>query len=246
MELVSVIIPYFKKKTFIKEAVYSVLNQTYQNFEIIIIYDDSDVQDLNYINEIASTNDKIKIIINPKNIGAGLSRNLGIKSSKGKYIAFLDSDDIWRRDKLEIQLADFKKNNYKISHTSYEIIDINNKRISNRKAKNFNSYKDLLKSCDIGLSTVILLKEILSEQCLFPNLKTKEDFVLWLLILKKNITIGSIDINLTYWRKSPGSLSSSLLQKLLDGFSVYNKYMNFNFFKSIYYLFCLSINFIKK
>jgi len=246
MELISVIIPYFKKKTFIKEAVYSVLNQTYQNFEIIIIYDDSDVKDLNYINEIASTNDKIKIIINPKNIGAGLSRNLGIKSSKGKYIAFLDSDDIWRRDKLEIQLADFKKNNYKISHTSYEIIDINNKRISNRKAKNFNSYKDLLKSCDIGLSTVILLKEILSEQCLFPNLKTKEDFVLWLLILKKNITIGSIDINLTYWRKSPGSLSSSLLQKLLDGFSVYNKYMNFNFFKSIYYLFCLSINFIKK
>ena len=246
MELVSVIIPYFKKKTFIKEAVYSVLNQTYQNFEIIIIYDDSDVQDLNYINEIASTNDKIKIIINPKNIGAGLSRNLGIKSSKGKYIAFLDSDDIWRRDKLEIQLADFKKNNYKISHTSYEIIDINSKRISDRKAKNFNSYKDLLKSCDIGLSTVILLREILSEQCLFPNLKTKEDFVLWLLILKKNITIGSIDINLTYWRKSPGSLSSSLLQKLLDGFSVYNKYMNFNFFKSIYYLFCLSINFIKK
>ena len=246
MELVSVIIPYFKKKTFIKEAVCSVLNQTYQNFEIIIIYDDNDVQDLNYINEIASINNKIKIIINSKNIGAGLSRNLGIKSSKGKYIAFLDSDDIWKRDKLEIQLAHFKKNNYKISHTSYEIIDINNKSISVRKAKNFNSYKDLLKSCDIGLSTVILLKEILSEQCLFPDLKTKEDFVLWLLILKKNITIGSIDINLSYWRKSPNSLSSSMLQKLLDGFSVYNKYMNFNFFKSIYYLFCLSINFIKK
>ncbi len=106
--------------------------------------------------------------------------------------------------------------------------------------------EDLLKSCDIGLSTVLLQKKIFINNCNFPNLKTKEDFVLWLKILKKEIKIGSINQNLTSWRKLNNSLSSSLFQKLLDGFYVYNKFMQFNFIKSIYYLLCLSINFLKK
>ena len=161
-------------------------------------------------------------------------------------MAFLDSDDIWKKNKLEVQLDSMKKNNYKISHTSYEIIDLKNNVIGNRKAKNFSDLKELLKSCDIGLSTVILEKEILSDECLFPSLKTKEDFVLWLKILKKKITIGSVDVPLTYWRKLDNSLSSSIVQKLSDGFTVYNKFMNFNFFKSIYYLVCLSLNYVKK
>lgn len=246
MDLVSVIIPYFKKKTFIKDAVDSVLKQTYLNYEIIIIYDDSNTKDLNYIKEIVSNNNKINLIINPKTIGAGLSRNIAIKSSSGKYIAFLDSDDTWKKDKLEIQIKHMKENDYKISHTSYEVIDSNNNIINTRKARNFYYVDDLLKSCDIGLSTVILKKEIFSEECLFPNLKTKEDFVLWLQILKKEITIGSLDINLTCWRKLNDSLSSSILQKLFDGFTVYNKFMKFNFIKSIYYLFYLSINYLRK
>jgi teichuronic acid biosynthesis glycosyltransferase TuaG len=246
MDLISVIIPYYRKKIFIKEAIISVLNQSYKNFEIILIYDDSNTDDLNFIKEIVNTHNKISLIVNTKCIGAGLSRNLGIQSSKGKYVAFLDSDDIWKKNKLEVQLDSMKKNNYKISHTSYEIIDLKNNVIGNRKAKNFSDLKELLKSCDIGLSTVILEKEILSDECLFPSLKTKEDFVLWLKILKKKITIGSVDVPLTYWRKLDNSLSSSIVQKLSDGFTVYNKFMNFNFFKSIYYLVCLSLNYVKK
>ena len=89
-------------------------------------------------------------------------------------------------------------------------------------------------------------KKILSEECTFPNLKTKEDFVLWLKILKNNIMIAAIDENLTSWRKLDNSLSSSTLQKLSDGFSVYHNYMKFSFIKSVYYLFCLGINYLKK
>ena len=113
-------------------------------------------------------------------------------------------------------------------------------------ARPFNNLNDLLKSCDIGLSTVLLQKRILSEKCLFPNLKTKEDFVLWLKILKNDIIIGSIDDNLTSWRKLNNSLSSSTLQKLFDGFNVYRSYMRFSIIKSVYYLFCLGINYLKK
>jgi len=246
MDLVSVIVPYFKKKNFIKEAILSVINQTYQNLEIFIIYDDECLDDLDFIKEIKNLDKRINLIINTKKLGVGLSRNLAIKSAKGTYIAFLDSDDIWKKNKIEKQLKFMKEKNFKISHTSYEIIDHENNVIDKRIARPFNNLNDLLKSCDIGLSTVLLQKRILSEKCLFPNLKTKEDFVLWLKILKNDIIIGSIDDNLTSWRKLNNSLSSSTLQKLFDGFNVYRSYMRFSIIKSVYYLFCLGINYLKK
>jgi len=134
----------------------------------------------------------------------------------------------------------------KISHTSYKIINEKNDVIGIRKAKNFFNIEEIIKSCDIGLSSVMLKKEIMDSEIQFPNLRTKEDFVLWLKILSKEIHISAVDQNLLLWRKTENSLSSSVFQKLLDGFRVYNKFMNFNFFISIYYLICLSSNYILK
>ena len=88
-------------------------------------------------------------------------------------------------------------------------------------------------------------KEIINDETKFPNLKTKEDFVLWLKILQRNISINSLNENLTSWRKLENSLSSSITQKLKDAFKVYNHYMKFNFIKSCYYVICLSIKFLK-
>ena len=179
-------------------------------------------------------------------MGAGISRNIGISNSTGSYIAFLDADDTWHTDKLNKQMSFMINNNYLVSHTSYQIVDEKKNVIGNRIARNFNDVKDLLKSCDIGTSTVILKKDIFSEDIKFPSIKTKEDFVLWLRILKTNTKIYGLNKNLMMWRKSNSSLSSSTIQKLLDGFRVYNKYMKFNFVKSIYYLICLSLNFLIK
>ena len=97
MKKISVIIPYYKKKQLIKRTVLSVLKQSHKLFEIIIIYDDSDVSDLNYIKKIKKLDRRIKLIVNKKNVGAGFSRNLGIKKSSGDYIAFLDADDYWKK-----------------------------------------------------------------------------------------------------------------------------------------------------
>ena len=179
-------------------------------------------------------------------MGAGISRNIGIFNATGNYIAFLDADDSWHADKLKKQMSFMINNNYSVSHTSYQIVDHQKNIIGNRTARNFNHVKDLLKSCDIGTSTVILKKNIFTNEIKFPSIKTKEDFVLWLRILKKNTKIYGLNLNLTMWTKSNSSLSSSTIQKLLDGFRVYNKYMKFNFVKSIYYLICLSLNFIIK
>ena len=242
MDLISVIIPYFKKKEYIADTLNSVLSQTYKNLEILIIYDDKEKKDLKFIEGFINLDKRISLIINEKSLGAGLSRNIGISKSKGKYISFIDADDIWRKDKLELQIKFMREKNYLISHTNYEIIDKENNILSLRIARDFNTVNDLLRSCDIGLSSVILRKEILSEECLFENLKTKEDFVLWLRILKKNIKIGALQKNLMYWRKLNNSLSSSVIQKIKDGYYVYNKFMKFNLLKSLFFLFLLSVN----
>ena len=179
-------------------------------------------------------------------MGAGKSRNIGINNSNGKFIAFLDADDTWQTEKLSKQINFMELNNYDVTHTSYSIINESQKVIGSRIARNFLELKDLLKSCDIGTSTVIIKKKLINNDIKFASLMTKEDFVLWLKLLRKNVKIYGLKEILTFWTRSSSSLSSSTIQKILDGFRVYNKYMNFNYFKSIYYLLCLSINYLFK
>tara|TARA_A100001011_G_scaffold69033_1_gene70422 strand:- start:1248 stop:1994 length:747 start_codon:yes stop_codon:yes gene_type:complete len=247
MDLVSVIIPYYKKRNFVKETIVSVINQSYDYLEILIIYDDTNQNDLEFLQDISKLDNRIKIINNIKRLGAGPSRNKGIDQSNGKYIAFIDADDTWTQDKIKEQISFMKKNNYQISHTSYFIIDEKKKIVGQRKARDLLSINEILKSCDIGLSTVIIEKKVIVDtKTKFPQLVTKEDFVFWLKLLKKNHKFFAFDNNLTNWTNSKNSLSSSTIQKLFDGFKVYNYYMNFNIIKSIYYLICLSLNYLKK
>ena len=247
MDLVSVIIPYYKKRNFVKETLTSVVNQDYDNLEVLIIYDDINLNDFEFLQKITKSDSRIKIIKNDAKLGAGFSRNIGIDKSNGKYIAFLDADDIWSLDKLKSQISFMKQNNHKISHTSYYIIDDKKKIIGQRRARDLLSINDIIKSCDIGLSTVVLEKNIIVRNKIkFPNLKTKEDFVFWLMLLKKDYKFYAYDKYLTNWSDVKNSLSSSTVQKLNDGFKVYNQYMDFNIFKSLYYLLCLSFNYLKK
>jgi len=246
MSKASIIIPYFKKKKYFEKTINSILKQSYKNFEIIIIYDDNDKTDINFVKNIKNLDKRIKLIINSKNIGAGYSRNKGINKSSGKYICFIDADDIWKKNKLLFQINFMKQNNYLATHTSYEIINPKNKVIGKRLASTLSDFNNLLTSCDIGLSTVILDKKILKKNIRFGKIKTKEDYVLWLRILKNKITFYSINKSLTQWRDVPKSLSSSFLQKIMDAFKVYNQYMGFNYLKSIYFVLLLSINYFRK
>ena len=241
---VSIIIPYYKKKNYINKTISSVLKQSYQKFEIIIINDEPGKSSKDILAYIKTKDKRIKIINNNKNIGAGLSRNVGIDHSKGIYLAFLDADDLWHKNKLFAQIKFMRKKNIEISHTSYEIIDDDLVIRGTRQAKLMN-YKKLIKSCDIGLSTVIIKKSLI-KNLRFPNLKTKEDYVLWLEIAKNGKIIHALNTKLTQWRKSNNSLSSSVVRKLTDGYYVYRYYLKFNVIKSLYSLFVLSINFLNK
>ncbi|MGL3827286.1 glycosyltransferase family 2 protein [Candidatus Pelagibacter communis] len=246
MDLISIIIPYYKKRKYIKSTLISILNQSYRKFEILIIYDDSSIEDLEFLKNLIKIDPRIKLIKNNKNIGAGLSRNKGLKFSRGNYICFIDADDVWKKNKLKHQLNFMKKNNYLVSHTSYNIFNKKNEITQIRKAKNFFNLKDLVTSCDVGLSTVMIKKSIISKNIKFSKTKTKEDFILWLKIIKKGIPIHGLDMPLTNWRSLEDSLSSSNFQKLKDGYVVYRFYLNYGHIKSLFYLFLLSINFLVK
>ena len=244
MKLVSIIIPYFKKKKYFNYTISSILNQSYSNYEILIVCDDPGNKDeLNYLLDLKRKHKKIRVIINKKNLGAGLSRNKAIKSAKGFFVSFIDADDLWHKNKLKIQVNLMLKNNWNISHTSYKIINEKNKFLGVRKAYNLN-YPDLIKSCDIGLSTVLIKRELL-KKFKFANLKTKEDYILWLNLSKKNQFFG-IDKILVSWRKSNNSLSSSTIRKLLDGYTVYRVYLKKSILGSLFSLLVLSFNYLKK
>ena len=245
MQLISVIIPYYKKKKFIKRAIDSVLNQSYKNFEVIIVYDDNNKDDLIYLKQLCYNSNKISLIINEHNLGAGFSRNKGIKFSNGNFIAFLDADDHWHSAKLETQVK-MMTDEVLISHTDYLIIDEKDQILGKRISKEL-SYDDLLKSCDIGLSTVMVKKSLLNLDILFPNLNTKEDYALWLEITKKfSCKIYPLNKVLTYWTDCRDSLSKNLIQKIRDAFIVYYKYCNKSLIISFFYLLRLSINFLRK
>ena len=237
--------PFYKKKIFFKESFFSAINQSYKKIEIVIVFDDNDKNDLYYIKKIiAKYKRKVKLIVNRHNKGVAYSRNQVIKYCRGEYLAFLDCDDYWNKNKLKNQISFMQKNKINFSHTSYNIIDTDNNIIGRRLAKKDISYKALLKSCDIGLSTVLLKKKLLAN-IKFPNLKTKEDYVLWLQISKKNKIIGLNKV-LTSWRKTHNSLSSSVFQKIKDGYRVYFKYEKFSFIQSIFMVVRLSFFYLIK
>ena len=119
LDLVSIIITYYRKKDYFYSSLKSALKQTYKHIEIIVVYDDNDRDYLVEIKKLIKKTNKVKILINSKNIGAGVSRNKAAKIAKGKYLAFLDSDDLWKSNKLNLQLKFMKKKKklrYNIPH----------------------------------------------------------------------------------------------------------------------------------
>ena len=232
---ISIIIPYFKKKKFFKETIKSIINQSYQNFEIILVYDDINQNELFFVKKTLGKIKNKKILVNKNNLGPGNSRNKGIATAKGEYIAFCDADDTWKRNKLLNQFNFMKENKLNFSHTSYSIIDEYSKIIGEFRIKKKLDYQNLMKSCDIGLSTVMISKKILLKSK-FCNLRTKEDYELWLRLSKKERLLRGLDKNFSSWRMTENSLSSSVVQKLLDSFKLYYSHEKYNILLSLFYV----------
>ena len=243
MQLISIIMPYYRKIDSVNRTIKSVINQTYKKFELIIVYDDEALKDYYKIKNLIRNNKKIKLMKNIKNIGAGKSRNIGIKNSNGNIIAFIDSDDTWHPQKLKKQLNFLNENNYSFIFCGYKKI-LKKKSIKVTTKSKYLDYRDLLKSCEIGLSTVMVKKKIINNE-LFTNLKTQEDLAAWLKITKKHKAFF-LDEILVNWYHTKNSLSSNFFQKICDAFKVFYFHQKLSLFKSFYYLIILSTNSIKR
>ena len=151
------------------------------------------------------------------------------------------------KDEIRNSIEVYENTKVDFSHTSYDIINEKGEIIGTRNANKEIRFIDLVKSCDIGLSTVIMKKNLFNKiELNFPNLKTKEDYVLWLKLSQNGTRILGLDKKLTSWRKLSNSLSSSSLQKIIDGYRVYRKYMKYGVVKSLFSLLILFKNFLKK
>ncbi|RBP02777.1 glycosyltransferase family 2 protein [Rossellomorea aquimaris] len=231
--LVSIITPVYNAEKFIEETIDSVLNQTYSNWEMILINDQSPDNSKDIILSMAKQDSRIRLIDLDENSGAAIARNKGIDASNGQFIAFLDSDDLWHPQKLEKQIEFLLQNDYAFSFTSYELMEENGTKTG--KTVNVPSkmeYEDLLRNTIIGCLTVILDKNKIGE-IKMVDIRTRQDFVLWLNILKRGFTAYGLNEPLAYYRKVEGSISSNKVKAAKRNWQVYREIEKLSFFKSV-------------
>ena len=233
--LVSVIMPNYNSEKFVTDTIKSVLAQTYKNWELIFVDDCSTDNSLDIVRSFAD--ERIKIIKCETNGGAAVARNVAIDAARGRWMAFLDSDDIWHPQKLERQLAFMTENNYGFSFTHYGVIDDGNKEISEFKpVKDKYSYRDILKHNHIGCLTAVYDVEALGKVYMPTNAAKREDLACWLAILRSGTEAYCLHDVLASYKVHSGSVSSNKVKMIKYQWNVYRKVERMNPFKSAYYL----------
>lgn len=236
-ELVSIIIPVYNAEKFIDETISTVLDQTYTNWELLLVNDCSTDNSLKLIQKYLKDS-RIKLINNKTNSRAAISRNNGIKEAKGRYICFLDADDKWNAEKLEKQIKFMKDKNCAFSFTSYEFADEeckpNGKKVIVPETI---TYKQALKNTTIWTSTVMFdMSKLSKEDIYMPNVKSEDTASWWSILKKIDCAYGLKDV-LSYYRRSEGTLSSNKFEAIKRTWNLYRNIEHLNMFKSAYCFF---------
>lgn len=245
-DLVSIITPAYNAAEYISETIESVLAQTYEHWEILIVNDSSKDNTAEIVQSYADKDNRIKQINLKQNSGAAVARNTAIQNAKGRYIAFLDSDDLWKKEKLQKQLNFMQQNGFAFTFTAYEHFKEVKENIQNLvKLPRSLNYKQGLKGNQIGCLTVMLDRKQI-QNIEFSRQK-HEDYILWLNILKQGITAYGLNESLALYRTGNSkSISSNKLQSALWTWKVYRDTQKLSIFKSMYYMWFYVVNGIKK
>jgi teichuronic acid biosynthesis glycosyltransferase TuaG len=231
-KLVSIITPSYNSSRFIEECVGSVLSQTYDNWEMLIVDDYSADNSLQILKKY---NDKrIQLIELDKNVGASESRNVAIRKAKGKYIAFLDSDDLWEPQKLEKQISFMETEDIAFSFSTYQpMSDDESKLYSIIHAPKIVTYSSYLKKTIIGCLTVVIDREK-TGGFEMPNIRSSHDMALWLLIMRRGFDAYGLDENLARYRIVSTSNTANKWRAAKDVWKVYRQFEKLSFFYSIW------------
>lgn len=232
--LVSIITPVYNAVLFLDETLKSVLAQSYSNWELILIDDASTDQSFAQMQNWANKEPRIKVLQQPENLGVAAARNVGLQKAVGKYIAFLDSDDCWDRDKLEVQVNFMEIQKIALSHTAYRKIDSRGMVITPRiKVDQHVNYVQLLKHNQIGFLTAMYNQEQIGK--VFFKSIGHEDFAFWLQILKSGQISYGIDSVLASYRVHPNSISHHKLKAASFTWTIYRQVEKFSYLQSLYY-----------
>lgn len=242
MDYVDIIMPVHNGEEYIEEAINSIKQQTYKNWRLIIIDDASTDNTINVIeNNINDIKNKVLLIKSNNNIGSAEARNLGIRKSNNRYIAFLDADDIWYKDKLRKQIEFMRKNNYSFTYTLFTYLKKQKKKEVKVFPKSLN-YKQALGNTFILTSTVIIDTKYVSKEKIFMKNVFNEDTATWWQILKSGNIAYGLKENLTLYRIRKNSLSSNKFKNLKRNWNLYRKVENLSVLKSSYYFINYVIN----
>lgn len=232
---VSIITPAYNCEKYIRNTYRSIANQTYTDWEWIVTDDCSTDATYSILERLASLDNRIVLFRNSINSGAAVSRNLSLKHASGDFIAFLDSDDFWDCRKLEKQLG-FMSDDINFSFTAYNIVDSNGgslkKTVDSCNAVKVFCYCDVLKKrATMGCSTVMLRRRNFGN-IVMPNIRTGQDYALWLSLLKNGERAYLLNDTLTSYRITPGSISRNKFKKAKRQWYIYRKIEKLSIFKS--------------
>ncbi len=231
---VSIIIPAYNSSEYIAKTIESVLSQTYPWWEMIIVDDCSEDNTYEIAKKYSRTDRRIKVIRLKKNSGAAFARNVAISKAKGRFIAFLDSDDLWLPEKLEIQISFMLKNNLSFTYSSYYLIDEIERDCGIFITKEKIDYNSMLKTCSVGCLTAIYDVQQLGKMYM-PDIPKRQDYALWLAILKRIGETKGILEPLAKYRIRSGSVSRNKIKAAWYQWKVYSDIEKLSFVKSIYY-----------
>jgi glycosyltransferase involved in cell wall biosynthesis len=235
-KLISVITPTFFSRNKIEATYYSLLNQTYSNWEWLITDDCSKDDTFEFIRKLSLSDKRIKPTKNEINVGAAVSRNSSLARVKGEFIAFLDADDIWDVDKLSIQTKFMETNEIDFSFTSYRLISEEGNDLGKTVDTHLTcpvDYNNMLrKKATLGCSTVMLRSSAFQEVRM-PLLRTGQDYALWLKLLKSGVKAYPINQILTDYRISTNSISRNKIKKACRQWEIYRDVEKLSIFTSI-------------
>lgn len=243
--LVSIIMPSYNAERFILDSINSVRNQTYQDWELLITDDQSKDNTYAIIKSVAEEDPRIRIFRLDVNSGAAVARNSSISQAKGRYIAFLDSDDLWLPDKLEKQLDFMQRDKIGFSFTAYYVLDDQLRDSYIVYAPKMITYKEYLFNTIIGCLTVMVDREITGDFRM-PLIRKNQDMATWLSLLKKGHNGYGLDIPLSRYRIVEGSISNDKIKAAKSVWKVYREVEKLSILQSIYYLMGYAWNAVKK
>jgi len=227
----------YNSEQYILETISTITSQSFKNWELIITDDCSQDSTVRLISELAGHEPRIKYFINERNSGAAVSRNRSLSVVKGDYVAFLDADDLWHKNKLDLQLKFMLDNNSYFSFTTFELIDKNGQDIGkyvDEHCLGEVTYADMLKKkATFGCSTVMIdIKKTGPFE--MPLLRTGQDYATWLMLLKRVGSAQHCSEVLTKYRILPNSISRNKIKKARRQWQIYREVEQLNFFDSLY------------